>query len=101
MCIPATVAVLNTEDISLYSYDSDLHLSVKTDVTTYIQVVTCFSLFSHSIGVLLAFFNCLLAYFGLLKLANRCDSKKRLNSFEFLTELPDKLFKEEYKPYRG
>lgn len=100
MCIPATVAVLNAENMLLYSYDSDLHISVKTDVTTYIQVVTCLSLLSHCIGVLLAFFNCLLAYLGLLKLANRCD-KRRLNSFELLAELPEQLFKEEYKPYKG
>ena len=94
--------VLNVETMYLYEYDSQLDTSLRVDVTVYIQVVACVTLFFHCMGFILALANCVIAYNGLYCLTNRVDRRNQhQNDPVFLQKMPHDLFQKEAKLLRG
>lgn len=96
------IQVLNVEKMYLYEYDYLVNSSVKVDITLYIQIITCITLFFHAMGFLLALVNCMLAYRGLSNLNNRIDRRSQIkHQTEFSTTLPEAMFKKEANFFRG
>lgn len=84
----------------LYDYDSTVGSTVKTDVTTYIQVMACISLTISSLGLFLSLFNTVLASNSLKNLNNKINRRTLGKHVRTMNDdLPRNLVKEQMKSY--
>lgn len=100
LSIVAMVMVLNVDRMDLYQYDSISGDSTPADVTLYIQMVTFFSLFFHSVGFILSTIDLVICIRGLSYLNNRIDRQKQNDPLEFPKGFPNDIDNHE-KVFRG
>lgn len=67
----STISCLNVNEMFLYDYDSTVGSTVKTEVTTYIQVMACVSLSVNTLGLFLSIINTIFASNSLKNLNNK------------------------------
>ncbi|CUM47356.1 unnamed protein product [Debaryomyces tyrocola] len=84
----------------LYDYDSTVGTTVKTDVTTYIQVMACISLTISSLGLFLSLLNTVLASNSLKNLNNKINRRTLGKHVRTMNDdLPRNLVTEQIKSY--
>ena len=84
----------------LYDYDSTVGTTVKTDVTTYIQVIACISLTISSLGLFLSLLNTVLASNSLKNLNNKINRRTLGKHVRTMNDdLPRNLVAEQIKSY--
>lgn len=84
----------------LYDYDSTVGTTVKTDVTTYIQIMACISLTISSLGLFLSLLNTVLASNSLKNLNNKINRRTLGKHVRTMNDdLPSNLVAEQIKSY--
>lgn len=100
LSLVSAIKCLSIDQMFLYDYDSTVGTTVKTDVTTYIQVMACISLTISSLGLLFSLLNTILASNSLKNLNNKINRKtlgKHVRTMN--NDLPPNLAREQIKSY--
>lgn len=102
-CILSLVSAIKCLSIGrmyLYDYDSTVGTTVKTDVTTYIQIMACISLTISSLGLFLSLLNTVLASNSLKNLNNKINRRTLGKHVRTMNDdLPRNLVTEQIKSY--
>lgn len=102
LSLAGVIICLNVDAMFLYDYDGYQRKEVKVEVTTYIQVLACISLFLHCLGCFLTLVNTMLIYRALDHLENSIDRRMKAKNAQNLrttTSSRNLMLKEQVKTY--
>lgn len=100
LSLVSTLKCLSVGRMFLYDYDSTVGATVKTDVTTYIQVMACITLTINSLGLFFSLLNAILASKSLKNLNNKINRRtlgKHVRTMD--NDLPRNLVREQIRSY--